>query len=519
MAKDFFQDIIPPSGSNNNPPTRRMRPTPAPAREPEPQEVSEDVPEDSEKYADDDISAEDTVVPVAPPRGIRNINMPTRTRSSPRPSINAGGGGSMGDGRGDMREVPPIGRGLPPRPRRSGSRAWMWILVVLCLLVIGFLALFMFRQTTITLTPRSQGITFDQSAQFTAYPQSSAATGTLAYTVATTQLSDSETVQGSGTTATQMKASGSITVYNAYSASSIKLIADTRFQTPTGLIFRVPAAIVIPGKVGTTAGHVTVTVVADQAGPQYNIGPTSRFTVPGLQSIPSEYAGVYGQSSGSMTGGFSGNQEGVADSVRQGAVADIRARLSKDVAQYVQSQNSATMTALVGLAQITYTDLPDKDSASSTQVQIGESAQVTVPVFPASDFASTVAQTVAITTDNASVTLQGGNGYGAQSTNATPPSLGTDPIDFSLVGSATFIWSIDTGALTQALAGRDQSVFQTIIGGFPGIEAAKARIEPFWKSSFPTDPSKIKVIVQSPAAALVQPSQSTSQSGAQQATQ
>ena len=90
-----------------------------------------------------------------------------------------------------------------------------------------------------------------------------------------------------------MKASGSITVYNNYSTASVKLIKNTRFQTPAGLIFRVPADVVIPGKQGSTPGQVTVTVFADQVGQQYNIGPTPRLTVPGLQSNAAMYAQIY----------------------------------------------------------------------------------------------------------------------------------------------------------------------------------------------------------------------------------
>jgi hypothetical protein len=352
----------------------------------------------------------------------------------------------------------------------------------------------------VTITPRSQAVTFDQAAQLTAYPEATAATGTLPYTVATTDLSDSDTVQGNGTTATQMKASGSITVYNDYSTASVKLIANTRFQTPAGLIFRTPNAIVIPGKTTSKPGSVNVTVIADQAGPQYNIGPTARFTVPGLPSTSAEYAGVYAQSTGSMTGGFSGQQEGVSDTVRATAVSDIRTRLAKDVAQYVQSQVTASTTAFASLAQITYTDMPDTD-ATGTQVQINETAHVELPVFESATFATTVAQAMAITTDNTPVTLIGGSGYGAQSTDSSPVNLGTDPIDFSLVGNATVVWSVDTAALAQALAGRDQNVFQTIIGGFAGIEAASARIEPFWSGNFPTDPSKIKIMVENPGSA------------------
>jgi hypothetical protein len=498
MAKDYFQDIVPPSGNNNYIPQRKVRVAPVSPQPVTPEE--EDVENTGEdQYVDDDISVEDTAP--AAPRGIRNINIAPRARPI-RTSTSNGMGGS------DMREVPGIGRGLPSRPRRKSSRIWVWMVVIVCLLALGFLALFLFRQTTITLVPRTQTITFDQSSHFVAYPQESAATSTLQYSTATTDLTYLETVDGNGVTSTQMKSSGSITVYNNYSASSIKLIANTRFQASSGLVFRIPAAIVIPGKTASKPGSVQVTVIADQSGPQYNIGP-SRFAVPGLQSIPTEYTGVYAQSSGSMTGGFSGNQEGVAPDVRQNAISNIRTHLSASVAQYITSQSTASSTAFGPLAEVTYTDLPDMAASSSSQVQINESAHVVVPVFSSTALAMAVAQTMGINTDNSTVMLVTGSNFAAQSNDATAVNIGIDPVDFTLVGNAKIMWSIDATALTKALAGRSQSSFETIIGSFPAIESAHARIEPFWTSNFPGDPTKIKVIIQDESATLTSVSPTT----------
>lgn len=488
MAKDYFQDIVPPSGDRApRPVTRKVSLTP-----PAPVEKTHEEPPSEGEYDDDDIPSPE--VAPAPARGIRSINMPPRARYRSATS-EPGETPSMG-----------MGRGLPPKPRAKVSHLWIWVLAIICIVVIGFLALFMFRSTTVTITARTQTVTFDQTSQFSAYPTSSAATGTLAYTVATTDLQDSETVPSNGTTETQMKASGSITVYNNYSVSSVKLIKNTRFQTPAGLIFRVPADVVIPGKQGSTPGHVTVAVFADQVGQQYNIGPTSRFTVPGLQSNSAMFAGIYAQSTAAMSGGFSGTQPGVSASARQAAVSDIRTRLAQEAAQYVQNQNTAAIVAFTGLAEITYSDLQDV-AATSSQVTIGESAHIQVPLFASGAFATVVAQTMAVDTSNTPVSLIGGSGYGAQPTNATPVVLGTDPINFSLAGSAQILWSVDTSSLAKALAGRDQSVFQTVIGGFPGIEAARARIEPFWSNSFPSDPSNIKIIVTGDTAATPAKSQ------------
>lgn len=475
MAKDYFQDIVPPSGDL---PPRKLRPTPA-QRAVEPETVVED----GSEYTDDDINETDTVAPA--PRGIRNVNIQSRARQRP----------PMADA--PRRETPFASRQLPPKPRRKMSKTWLWVLVAVCVLILAFLALFLFRQTKVTVTPRSQSITFNSSAQFTAYPVATAATGTLPYTVDTKTLTDSETVQGNGTTETQMKASGNVTVYNSYSASSVKLVANTRFETPDGLIFRAPDTVVIPGKKGSTPGQIQITVVADQAGPQYNIGPVARFTVPGLQSSPTMYAGVYAVSTGSMTGGFSGNQEGVSASTRQAAVSDIRSKLQQQANQYVQSLSSSSTVVFGSLTEISYTDLPDTDATGSTQVQINESAQVSVPVFNATLFAMQVAQVMGIETNNAPVSLMPGSGYGAQPTDSTPVSLGSQPVDFQLVGSARLVSMVDTEALQQALAGKSAGSFQTIIATFPSIESAQARIEPFWQSSFPSNPTQIKVIVQS----------------------
>jgi hypothetical protein len=488
MVKDYFQDIVPPESESHQPrttPIRKVRIAPA-----VPQEAPSELVDSADEYIDDDISSVDTAAPVS--RGIRNINMPPRPRSR----------APMGD----MREQPSSRPNNPLRARRSFSSLWIWLFAFLCVVAIGFLGLFLFRKTTITLSPRTQSLTFDQTAQFTAYPASTAATGTLPYTVITTDITDSASVQGNGSTSSQMKATGTIHVYNAYSASSVRLIKNTRFQTSTGMIFRTPSDIVVPGKKGSVPGTVDVTVVADQAGQEYNIAPTSRFTVPGLQSNASMYAGIYAQSSSPMTGGFSGTQTGVSESVRQAAISDIRGRIAQKVLTYVQSQNTAIATVLPGLAQVTYTDAPDVDGQNS-QVQINETAHVQVPVFSTTAFTAAVAQALAVDTGGAPVTLLGGAGYNAQMKDTATVALGNEPIDFSLVGSATFIWSIDSKALTLALAGRDQSVFQTVIGGFPGIEAARARIEPFWKNSFPSDPSKITVIIQNVGSTSVSSSQ------------
>jgi hypothetical protein len=201
---------------------------------------------------DEETSAEPTQ-----PHGIRSIPAPARNRARiPMPT--------------------PM-----PRPRKSGSKWILWAIAGVFVVVLGGLALFVLRPTTVTVTPKSHPVVFGETSQLVAYPQGTVATGTLTYTVQTLDINDSAVVQAQGTTTVApAKATGTVTVYNSYSASPVNLVKNTRFQTPDGLIFRSPSAISIPGKKSGGPGQVDVTVVADQEGSQYNVGPVTNLRCP-----------------------------------------------------------------------------------------------------------------------------------------------------------------------------------------------------------------------------------------------
>jgi hypothetical protein len=115
--------------------------------------------------------------------------------------------------------------------------------------------------------------------------------------------------QALGRKQAEIKASGKIIVYNAFSSGPQPLVAGTRFETPDKKIFRlteriiVPGAQVIDGKIKPSG--IEATVMADQAGPQYNIGPIGRFSIPGFSGAPKE-KGFYAESKEPMKGGFIG---------------------------------------------------------------------------------------------------------------------------------------------------------------------------------------------------------------------
>ncbi len=383
---------------------------------------------------------------------------------------------------------------------KKGARWGVWIAALIALIVlVGVAVLILLPSTTITIVPRSHVMPFDATSPLTAYPAASAATGTIPYTIVTQVFEDSTVVAASGTERAEEKATGTVTVYNEYSDQPVRLIKNTRFQSPTGLVYRIPASVDVPGKTAAAPGTITITVFADQTGPSYNIGPTDKFTLPGLKSSAEMYEKVYAKSTQAFSGGFSGERPAVSQSVLDASKTEVRGRLNEKARQLAQTAPNGTI-AFPGLMAVSFETLPPTNEAGGG-VRIVERATVTMPTFQADSFARSIAQAVSADAEGQMVAISFANDVSAQPVSELMVAdLGQQPITFTINGRGQLTWSVDTMALAEALAGREESAFETIIQGFPAVEEARARITPFWKHAFPQSPAKIKVMVEEPQA-------------------
>lgn len=481
MAKDYFQDILPPKRNGR---TASSRPI-ALRRDPDVHSapvIEEKTPiltamdsDEDEVSVPGETQPTDAPSDAAPERSIRNISAPPRRV------------------RDDMQDAPryspPMGNIKKPRKR------WLWGVAVLLLVVIGILLLIALRGTSVVVEPRSHTVVFDETSRFTAYPQAGATAGALSYTTQTVELEDTEPVESTGTVHAEEKASGTITVFNDYATTPVKLVRNTRFQTESGLIYRAQADISVPGKSGTTPGQTSVQVVAEAVGEQYNIQP-ARLSVPGLKGTV-EYDKVYAQVTTALSGGFNGERPAVSEAALAGARTAVRGRLEQKIRESISALSNDSVVTFPELAHVTYTALPTTTETEGARIH--EKVTALVPLLPAPDFALAVAKTVSSETDNSVIKMVGQKDFGGLlvSASSTP---GADPIQFRLTGQAILVWQVNAAELAQALAGRDQSAFQTIVTGFPGIQSAKARIEPFWSNSFPGDAGRIRVKINNPAA-------------------
>lgn len=94
------------------------------------------------------------------------------------------------------------------------------------------------------------------------------------------------------------KMGGTIEIFNAYSANPQRLVAQTRFETKDGKIFRIQNPVTVPGAKmqGTKLipSSIKTEVFSDDTSSDYLIDP-SYFTIPGFKETP-KYAGFYAKS-------------------------------------------------------------------------------------------------------------------------------------------------------------------------------------------------------------------------------
>ena len=152
----------------------------------------------------------------------------------------------------------------PARPRRR--RRWLrWvILIIVILLPIAYFVSATFGQATVTVTPRQAPITVSGLYRAVSLPSGTASSTVLGFQTMTVRATESTTVPAGEVKPVSEKASGMIVITNRYSKTPQKLIANTRFETANGKIYRIPVAVTVPGYTLTgatmTPGEITVNV-------------------------------------------------------------------------------------------------------------------------------------------------------------------------------------------------------------------------------------------------------------------
>lgn len=338
------------------------------------------------------------------------------------------------------------------------------------------------------------------SAEFTAYPDKR--DGSLSYEIMTLESVSESQVKASGQVQVEELATGVIQIIKTTPGAE-RLIKNTRFRSPEGLVFRIKESVVIPGSVKDTSGAsvpgtIQAEVFADDVGEQYNLDAGKTFDIPGFKEggFTELYNSISARSDQTFTGGFSGAKFQINDDELSTARQALQIQLRNDLLARVESEKPAEFVAFKDAVAITYNQLPAVEYGQDL-VTIKEQAILQIPLFKNTELGSFLAKETIATYDGGVVRVDDPAVLRFKYSHATTSSsviANETSLTFSLTGKPLLIWSYDAKALTRDLAGLPKTAINNAVTAYPGIDAARVHITPFWQRKFPENPEEIIII-------------------------
>jgi hypothetical protein len=389
---------------------------------------------------------------------------------------------------------------LPPKPRRLRGKKW-WVGLPVLFVALFFVVSFMFESAEVAITPKTERVNLNLS--FNAVKGTSENDNDIPFELITLSKETTMKVNTAGEEKVEKKASGKIVVFNKHSQATQRLVANTRFETSTGLIYRIPAAVTVPGFTKKASGEIVpgsivVSVTADQSGDKYNIGKTD-FTVPGFDGDP-RFDNIYARSETDMTGGFSGVMKKVDAATLESAEKEMQTVLKDALLSTAALQIPKDYLVYPGTVVYSFEDMPQTDQTNST-VTLHLKGTMSGVMLSENSLNKRLSKETITTASPEEIEVNNLHDLNVSLASSTVSiSSEMNQIPLTLSGDTEFTWKIDVPRIKASLAGKAKSDLGSILSIFPAVEKAQVILRPFWKHNFPKNTSKIEVLTeQSPS--------------------
>ncbi len=312
--------------------------------------------------------------------------------------------------------------------------------------------------------------------------------------------------EASGKFLKEEKAEGTITVFNEYSTSPQTLIAATRFVSAEGKVFRTPLRVTIPG--GTyeagkfIPGEINIRVLADEPGPEYNIGPTT-FSIPGFAGTD-RYTKFYARSSEPMKGGFQEEVSKVVEADLARAEEILIERAKKECQDLIEKQLFDYFSEHIHSEVIeSFSPLAAEEEAKDFRFQVKAKCRT---LYFEKDYLENYAKQLII-----EQALEEGDLFGesplvfpSDKKLIVPQSLDVDyspqetnldlkEITLSLDASARTYSEVNLEGVKNALAGKTLAEANFLLESEPKIIKANLNFWPFWVKRVPNNPNRLNL--------------------------
>ncbi|TFG35364.1 MAG: hypothetical protein E4H47_01620 [Parcubacteria group bacterium] len=394
----------------------------------------------------------------------------------------------------------------PARKEESGgNKKWLPVFLLLILFSAGGFYYFNLAKATITIWPKTQDVnvatklTVDKGVGSLNFIEK-----IIPGEIFEKEKVVTETISSTGEIGKEDKAEGIIKVYNEYSDSTQILIVNTRFVSTNGKVFRSAARVVVPGftyddKNKMVPGSIDIKVIADQAGPDYNIAP-STFSIPGFAGSE-KYTKFYGKSLQPMTGGSS-------EKVSQVTKEDL------DNAKIALSKRAKQECESLSIEELKMKET-DEDPAKrylfsedAIQTDVIETFSLATPGMEADTFSYTAkakSQTIifkesymtSFTEEFVLSQFPQGNNISKKSTTVKimpeNVNLNLGKLILSLDISTKVYTDFDLSRAKEELKGKSAMESKVLLENAPEVSRVEVKLWPFWVRKIPDDLEKIKI--------------------------
>ncbi|MBI4193106.1 MAG: hypothetical protein HY536_00585 [Candidatus Colwellbacteria bacterium] len=296
-----------------------------------------------------------------------------------------------------------------------------------------------------------------------------------------------------GSQTVSKKATGVITIYNAFSVKSQDLVRGTRFAAPDGTIVRLASAVTIPGakRDGDTLvpSSVEADVVADAAGGASNIGPVAVMTIPGFKGTP-QYTGFHGEIKKPLRGGAEGEVKVPTREDIEGAKASVEQTLRDAVALEMKTKVPEDLVTLSSAAETKIMNVKaDEIADEKGNFSLGLSAEARLIAFRESDVIE--AFKALFQREEKEANLEPRDAvieYGAVDADFDA-EIATIQTSFQAKWSRPF----DEAAFRERAAGLNEQKLRNLIFTLPGVSSATVEFWPFWVRAVPARQTEVAV--------------------------
>ncbi len=380
------------------------------------------------------------------------------------------------------------------RPKKRSGSKLTFIASVFLFLSISFLLYAFLKPSSATVEIQAKVKKVPLSDDYIHIAYKEAEPGQLAFKVVEYNFTKFVTLNADKEEYSEEKASGLLTVYNDYSSKPQRIIRNTRFQSPDGKIYRVKKPFTIPGKSSAGPGKIDVKVYADEAGQKYNLKSGIKFTLPALTGEAAKE--IYAVSKTDISGGFSGKRATVSEEKKRAAIEQLKNTLKETALKQAILKLGDNYISFKDAIIVDYDD-PTYEYKNGKLV-ISLKAKAYIPAFDKYDFARELLSAADAELDfdnNNKIYISNLEDLDLRLINKDSLDIKEDEIlKFTAKGQAVAKYYLDKEVLKLELAGKNKTVVNFVKEAYPAIDRISAVIKPFWRDSFPKDPSKIQIV-------------------------